>query len=173
MTSVLTLAVNIQWAIRQSAELENHMTSVERALEYSTLSPEAALEIPDKKPPPTWPSGGEISFRNVFLHYGDNCVLKNLSFDIRPKEKIGIVGRTGAGKSSVISALFRLTEFKGSILIDGVTISEIGLHDLRKQISIIPQDPVLFSGSVRYNLDPFQQFEDTQLWQVLEEVMMT
>jgi len=100
-------------------------------------------------------------------------VLKNLTFTIASKEKIGIVGRTGAGKSSIIGALFRLTEPTGTIFIDGIKINDIGLHDLRKGISIIPQDPVLFSGSVRYNLDPFEQFSDDELWRVIEEVIMS
>ncbi|OXA58099.1 Multidrug resistance-associated protein 4 [Folsomia candida] len=172
VTSTLALSVNIQWAIRQSAETTNHMASTERILEYISLSPEAPLELPEHKPPSDWPLNGEIKFNNVFLKYEDNFVLKNLNFDIHPQEKIGIVGRTGAGKSSIIAALFRLTEPEGSIFIDGVLITKIGLHDLRKNISIIPQDPVLFSGTIRYNLDPFQQFEDAMLWQVLEEVQL-
>jgi ATP-binding cassette subfamily C (CFTR/MRP) protein 4 len=97
-------------------------------------------------------------------------VLQDLSFEISAKEKIGIVGRTGAGKSSIIAALFRMTEPHGDIYIDDVRTKDIGLHDLRKNISIIPQDPVLFSGTVRYNLDPFGQFKDSELWQVLEDV---
>jgi ATP-binding cassette subfamily C (CFTR/MRP) protein 4 len=97
-------------------------------------------------------------------------VLQDLSFEISAKEKIGIVGRTGAGKSSIIAALFRMTEPDGDIYIDDVRTKDIGLHDLRKNISIIPQDPVLFSGTVRYNLDPFGQLKDSELWQILEEV---
>jgi ATP-binding cassette subfamily C (CFTR/MRP) protein 4 len=128
------------------------MTSVERALEYTKLKPEAPLECPEKKPPSDWPNQGQITFQNVFLRYEDKDVLKNLNFEVRPKEKIGIVGRTGAGKSSIISALFRLTEPQGEIIIDGVSISQIGLHDLRNAISIIPQEPQLFSGTIRYNL---------------------
>jgi ATP-binding cassette subfamily C (CFTR/MRP) protein 4 len=98
-------------------------------------------------------------------------VLKNLTFNIGAKSKVGIVGRTGAGKSSIIAALFRMTEPTGNLYIDGIEITEIGLHDLRQNISIIPQDPVLFSGSVRYNLDPFGQFNDDELWRVVEEVV--
>jgi len=125
----------------------------------------------EKLPAKDWPAAGEIEFRNVNLAYKDeDLVLKNLSFKINAREKIGIVGRTGAGKSSIVAALFRLTEARGHILIDGVTISTIGLHDLRKGMSIIPQDPVLFSGTFRYNLDPFAQFSDEQLWTVLEQV---
>lgn len=157
--------------MRQSAETENLMTSVERTIEYTKIPSEAPLESkPDKKPPPDWPSKGHIIFSNVSLAYDNKTVLEDLSFEIKAREKIGIVGRTGAGKSSISSALFRLTEPKGDIIIDGVKIKDIGLHDLRKNVLIIPQDPVLFSGSVRYNLDPFNQFQDEQLWKVLEEV---
>lgn len=93
VTSTLALSVNIQWAIRQSAETTNHMASTERILEYISLSPEAPLELPEHKPPSDWPLNGEIKFNNVFLKYEDNFVLKNLNFDIHPQEKIGIVGR--------------------------------------------------------------------------------
>lgn len=100
----------------------------------------------------------------------DPPVLRDLTFLVEPKEKIGIVGRTGAGKSSTINALFQLSETSGSIIIDGIDITEIGLHDLRPKISIIPQEPVLFSGTMRKNLDPFEEFTDSQLWKSLEEV---
>ncbi len=172
ISSLLTLMNTFQWGMRQSAETENFMTSVERALEYSKLTPEAELDSkPSSKPPNDWPNLGQVEFRNVYLNYEDDKpVLKDLSFEIRPSEKIGIVGRTGAGKSSIIAALFRMTEPEGELLIDNVDIKQIGLHDLRKNISIIPQDPVLFSGTVRYNLDPFNQFEDNDLWKVIEEV---
>lgn len=98
------------------------------------------------------------------------AVLKNLNFVIQPKEKVGIVGRTGAGKSSLISALFRLTEVQGAIVIDEIDTKNLGLHDLRSKISIIPQEPVLFSGTMRKNLDPFDEFTDNDLWKALEEV---
>lgn len=101
----------------------------------------------------------------------ENQVLKEISFCVKPSQKVGIVGRTGAGKSSLITALFRLTELSnGQIAIDGVPVSSLGLHTLRSKISIIPQDPVLFTGTLRYNLDPFDEFQDDQLWSVLDEV---
>lgn len=137
------------------------------------MESEPALEsTPDKKPRETWPEEGEVKFKNVLLRYdpAEPPVLKNLNIVIYPREKIGIVGRTGAGKSSLISALFRLAYLDGAILIDGVNISEIGLHDLRSKISIIPQEPFLFSGSLRRNLDPFDNYNDNVLWQALEEV---
>jgi len=97
-------------------------------------------------------------------------VLKKVTFEIQPRQKIGIIGRTGAGKSSIVAALFRMVETEGDIYIDGVRVKDIGLHDLRQSISIIPQDPQLFSGTVRYNLDPFDKYEDSELWQAIEEV---
>lgn len=96
--------------------------------------------------------------------------MKGLNFKIGGQEKIGIVGRTGAGKSSIIAGLFRMTEPRGDLMIDGIKVNDIGLHDLRKNISIIPQDPVLFSGTMRYNLDPFDQYPDDEIWKVINEV---
>lgn len=123
-----------------------------------------------QQPPSNWPQHGSIKFENVFLAYEDQTVLKDLTFVVGSTEKIGIVGRTGAGKSSIVQALFRLTEPKGKISIDDVLVTGIGLHDLRKNISIIPQDPVLFSGSMRYNLDPFSEYPDEDIWNALERV---
>lgn len=100
----------------------------------------------------------------------DPPVLKNLNFEIHPGEKIGIVGRTGAGKSSLISALFRLAPLEGRIIVDDIDTKQVGLNDLRQKISIIPQEPVLFSATVRYNLDPFNEYDDKKLWNALEEV---
>ncbi|CAG9863581.1 unnamed protein product [Phyllotreta striolata] len=173
VTQAIGLTGMFQWGMRQSTELENQMTSVERILEYNNIEKEGQLESdPDKKPPASWPEKGKLEFRQLFLKYfpQDPFVLKDLTFLIQPKEKIGIVGRTGAGKSSLINALFQLTDTVGDILIDDVNISGLGLHDLRSKISIIPQEPVLFSGTMRKNLDPFDEFSDSELWKVLEEV---
>ncbi|KAI8123562.1 putative multidrug resistance-associated protein lethal(2)03659 [Lucilia cuprina] len=162
-----------QWGMRQSAELENNMTSVERVLEYTNLEPEPPMETAEEsKPQEPWPSKGRVEFVNFSLRYNpnDDCILKNLNFIIEPKQKVGIVGRTGAGKSSIIQSLFRLAYNEGIIRIDGVDIESIGLYDLRSKISIIPQDPVLFSGTLRYNLDPLQEYNDEQMWQALEDV---
>ncbi|KAK7478989.1 hypothetical protein BaRGS_00029750 [Batillaria attramentaria] len=175
ITYSMTLMGLFQWGVRQSAEVENQMISVERVLEYSRLPSEGNLESDDqKKPPDDWPDKGAIQADNVCLQYFPTSpvVLKNLTFRIREKEKIGIVGRTGAGKSSLITCLFRLVEPKGSLTIDGVEITDIGLHDLRKNISIIPQDPVLFTGTLRKNLDPFYNHADDRLWAALAEVQL-
>lgn len=150
-----------QWGMRQSTELENQMTSVERVVEYSSIEHEPELEsLPDRKPAHSWPKDGKVEFKHVFLKYfpQEPFVLKDLNFTILSQGKIGIVGRTGAGKSSLINALFQLTDTVGEIIIDGINISNIGLHDLRSKISIIPQEPVLFSGTMRKNLDPFDEY---------------
>ncbi|KAG9435895.1 multidrug resistance-associated protein lethal [Apis mellifera carnica] len=173
ITQSLGLTGMFQWGMRQSTELENQMTSVERVLEYTNLESEPPFEsTPDKKPKENWPDEGKIEFQNVSMRYSptESPVLKNLNIMIYSHEKIGIVGRTGAGKSSLISAIFRLAYLDGVIKIDGVPIHEIGLHDLRSKISIIPQEPFLFSGSLRKNLDPFDNYNDDELWQALEEV---
>ncbi|KAI4497628.1 hypothetical protein M0802_007168 [Mischocyttarus mexicanus] len=144
ISQVLILCGMLQHGMRQTAEAIAQMTSVERILQFTQLS----FSWPFINPP----------------------VLKNLNFIIQPAMKIGIVGRTGAGKSSLITALFRLSEFNGAIYIDRVNIRKIGLHDLRNKISIIPQDPVLFSATLRDNLDPFNKHDDIDLWTTLEEV---
>ena len=164
-----------QWGVQKSAEFESQMTSVERIIEYSKLPQEADLSArPEDRPKDDWPQNGRIEMKNMYIFYDNSPkpVLKNLCCLIKGGEKIGIVGRTGAGKSSIIAALFRMVEPKGQILIDGIDTKSIGLHDLRKKISIIPQDPVVFTGSVRRNLDPFSEFTDQQIWNALEEVQL-
>lgn len=170
ITQVIGLTGMVQWGMRQWSEFENQMTAVERIVEYTEVVPES-LEtgtIPENN----WPQHGKIEFRRVFLRYSadDPYVLKDVSFTIVAKQKIGIVGRTGAGKSSLISALFRLAQIEGEILIDDVATKELNLHHLRSKISIIPQEPVLFSGTLRKNLDPFDEHEDDELWSALEDV---
>ncbi|XP_056630497.1 ATP-binding cassette sub-family C member 4-like [Diorhabda sublineata] len=168
ITQISQLLGSLTFGIRQWTELENNMTSLERILEYIEIKTEdkKGAEIKD------WPSRGSISYQNVSLSYEDNdsYVLKNLNFDIMPGEKIGIVGRTGAGKSSIISTIFRLYEVKGKILIDGVDIKTLSLDFLRKNIVVIPQDPILFSGTIRSNLDPLNVYQDSELWDTLDRV---
>ncbi|XP_036065584.1 multidrug resistance-associated protein 4 [Oryzias melastigma] len=173
LSYAVTLTGMFQWGVRQSAEIENMMTSVERVVEYAELESEAPWDT-DFQPPDEWPQTGTITFDRVNFSYGasEPLVLKDLSVTFASREKVGIVGRTGAGKSSLVSALFRLVEPEGKINIDGFLTSEIGLHRLRQKMSIIPQDPVLFTGTMRKNLDPFRQHTDEDLWNALQEVQM-
>ncbi|XP_038051020.1 multidrug resistance-associated protein 5-like [Patiria miniata] len=165
-----------QYTVRLAAELNARFTSVERINYYiENLQQEAPRTIKSTKPPSSWPSEGRITVRNLKMRYRQNLplVLRGLSFEIRPREKVGIVGRTGSGKSSLGVALYRLVEKAyGSIMIDGTDIGQIGLYDLRSKLSIIPQDPVLFIGTIRYNLDPTGQFNDEEVWKALEKTYM-
>jgi len=140
--------------------------------EYSESPTEAEWRsAPGNEPPPGWPSEGAISIRNYSTRYrpGLDLVVKRISLEINAHEKVGIVGRTGAGKSSVTLALFRMIEpTDGLISIDGVDICKLGLHDLRSGLTVIPQDPVLFSGTLRFNLDPFRRYTDSEIWRALE-----
>uniref|UniRef100_A0AAA9RX99 Multidrug resistance-associated protein 4 n=1 Tax=Bos taurus TaxID=9913 RepID=A0AAA9RX99_BOVIN len=173
LSLTLTLTGMFQWCIRQSAEVENMMISVERGIEYTNLEKEASWEY-EYRPPPSWPDEGWIYFINVNFRYSLDgpLVLKELEASIDTGEKCGIVGRTGAGKSSLIAALFRLSEPKGGVFIDGIWTTNIGLHDLRKKMSVAPQEPVLFIGTLRKNLDPFNEYLEEELWNVLEEVQL-
>ncbi|KAF3005742.1 hypothetical protein E8E13_006603 [Curvularia kusanoi] len=172
LSYILTIVQMIQFTVRQLAEVENNMNSTERIYHYGTqLEEEAALHT-DVQLRPTWPEHGEIIFENVEMRYraGLPLVLKGLSMHVRAGERIGVVGRTGAGKSSIMSALFRLQELAaGSITIDGMDISKIGLQNLRENLAIIPQDPTLFKGTIRSNLDPFHKKSDLELWAALRQ----
>lgn len=171
ITYALNVTQTLNWLVRMTTELETNIVAVERVKEYTEIPTEAAWEIKDKKPDQSWPDKGCVEFRDYGVRYreGLDLVLKGISCKIEPTEKIGIVGRTGAGKSSLTLALFRILEkAQGSIIVDDVDISTIGLHDLRSKITIIPQDPVLFSGTLRMNIDPFQAYTDEELWKALE-----
>lgn len=161
-------------AVRYYAETENLMTSVERVLEYTRLGSEPGYTI-KTLPPKHWPCDGHVSFKNVYMRYypGGPVVLKNLTFEIQPRNKLGIVGRTGDGKSSFISALLRMPEAEGEIFIDGVCITGVQLQESRKCISVLGQSPVLFSGSLRKNLDPLEEYTDDELWSAIKEVKLT
>ncbi|KAJ3362294.1 hypothetical protein HDU91_003500 [Kappamyces sp. JEL0680] len=169
----LSVTQTLNWMVRQSCEIETNIVSVERIKEYIELPQEAPAEIPGSAPPASWPVSGMIEFQNYSTRYRPELplVVTDLSFTVQPREKVGIVGRTGAGKSSITMALFRIIEASGGrILIDGVDVSKIGLWNLRRQLSIIPQDPVLFNGTVRQNLDPFDTVPDADVWSALEKV---
>ncbi|KAF8900175.1 ABC protein [Gymnopilus junonius] len=178
LTYISSLTQACGMLTRQTTEVENHMNSIERVVDYSRddlINQEAPHEIPETKPGPQWPQRGAIEITDLSMRYraGLPNVLHGISLSIRGGEKIGVVGRTGAGKSSVTQALLRIIEYNGSITIDGVDISRIGLRDLRTQVAIIPQDashlylPTIFSGTVRSALDPFSQYDDARLWDAL------
>lgn len=161
---------------RLSVDTETLMTAAERVLEYCALDQEPIDVAPPRRPLPETPSSfGEITFENVLMHHSPDAkslpALRHITLKIHSAEKIGIIGRTGAGKSSFIQALFRMgTLTEGRILIDGVDIAALGLTDLRSRVSVIPQDPVLFTGSVKSNLDPFGRYSDDEIMAVLDQV---
>ncbi|KAB0803714.1 hypothetical protein PPYR_00684 [Photinus pyralis] len=169
LTQYLGLMGSLQYGMRQWSELENNMISVERILELKDAEAEPIRE--SKPVPKLWPEFGRIEFVHVCLNYTkDLPILRNLNFTIQPGEKVGIVGRTGAGKTSTVAALFQLYKIEGSIIIDDVDTTKIDLKLLRTKISIIPQDPVLFNGTLRKNLDPFDECNDDVIWNALDQV---
>eukprot|EP00753_Platysulcus_tardus_P003847 PLAT12496.16.p1 GENE.PLAT12496.16~~PLAT12496.16.p1 ORF type:complete len:1587 (+),score=934.98 PLAT12496.16:2689-7449(+) len=167
----LSITQTLNWMVRMASEREVNIVSVERLKEYMRVPQEAAYRTRARLPP-SWPERGEITLSNLSLRYrkGLDFVLRNVTAAIEECEKVGIVGRTGAGKSSLLLALMRLVEAEhsGSVLIDDIDTSRVGLFDLRSRISIIPQDPVLFQGSVRFNLDPLASCDDSALWGALK-----
>lgn len=171
---VLQMIGSLQWAVRQSVEVQNLMVSVERILDYTTRVPQEPPAVTDVRPSKNWPAKGDIKFDRMSLTYPvtGQTVIKDLSFDIAAGEKVGLVGRTGAGKSSLLTALFRLVDPapNKSVVIDGVSASDIGLRDLRSALSIVPQEPYLFKGTLREQLDPFVQYDDASIWMALEAV---
>lgn len=173
LTYAVTFTENVLWLVRLYAESQQHMNSVERVKEYLEVEQEAQRIVPERRPPRGWPLRGAVEFVNYSTRYRPDLdlVLKDVSFKVAPGEKVGIVGRTGAGKSSLALALFRgLEAEKGQIIIDGIDISTIGLQDLRENITIVPQDPTLFTGTIRSNLDPFGLFSDEQIFEALRRV---
>eukprot|EP00357_Protocruzia_adherens_P030800 CAMPEP_0114996004 /NCGR_PEP_ID=MMETSP0216-20121206/14061_1 /TAXON_ID=223996 /ORGANISM="Protocruzia adherens, Strain Boccale" /LENGTH=1423 /DNA_ID=CAMNT_0002360143 /DNA_START=156 /DNA_END=4427 /DNA_ORIENTATION=+ len=179
VTLVLSYVILLQdcifWFMRSASLLETKMVSVERCHAYTRVQPEAPLEILQNRPSASWPEEGKIVFHAYSVRYRPETelVLKNIDCVINGGEKVGIVGRTGAGKSTITLALFRIIEpDRGTIVIDGVDTSKIGLRDLRKHLSIIPQDPILFSGSLRFNIDPFDEFSDAEVWTALEKACL-
>uniref|UniRef100_A0A8C0HJI4 MRP2 protein n=1 Tax=Buteo japonicus TaxID=224669 RepID=A0A8C0HJI4_9AVES len=170
VSSALNVTQTLNWLVRTSSELETNIVAVERVHEYTKVKKEAPW-VTEKRPPHGWPSKGEIQFVDYKVRYRPELelVLQGITCNIGSTEKVGVVGRTGAGKSSLTNCLFRVLEAAGgTIIIDEVDIATIGLHDLRKNLTIIPQDPVLFSGTLRMNLDPFDQYTDEEVWKALE-----
>ncbi|KAJ0161630.1 Metal resistance protein YCF1 [Colletotrichum tanaceti] len=175
MSYALQITTSLNWIVRQTVEVETNIVSVERVLEYARLPSEAPEIVKSNRPPVAWPSKGSLEFKNYSTRYreGLDNVLKNINLDIKSHEKIGVVGRTGAGKSSLTLALFRIIEpTAGHISIDQINTSSIGLLDLRRRLAIIPQDAALFEGTVRDNLDPANVHDDTELWSVLEHARL-
>uniref|UniRef100_A0A8C4EG28 Multidrug resistance-associated protein 1 n=1 Tax=Dicentrarchus labrax TaxID=13489 RepID=A0A8C4EG28_DICLA len=167
----LQLTASLTWLVRMSSDVETNIVAVERVKEYSDTEKEAEWKQESSSLPPGWPTKGCIDIRGFSLRYRHDLdpAIHNINININGGEKVGIVGRTGAGKSSLTLGLFRIIEAaEGHIFIDGVDIAQLGLHDLRSRITIIPQDPVLFSGSLRMNLDPFDSYSDEEIWRALE-----
>ncbi|KAF3988772.1 hypothetical protein FT663_03860 [Candidozyma haemuli var. vulneris] len=167
----LQITQSLNWIVRMTVEVETNIVSVERVLEYSELTPEAPEIIEDNRPPASWPAKGELIFKNYSTRYRPelDLVLKNVNLKVKPHEKIGIVGRTGAGKSSLTLALFRIIEAaEGHIEIDNLDTSKLGLQDVRHNLSIIPQDAQVFEGTIRDNLDPSGAYTDEAIWKALE-----
>uniref|UniRef100_A0AAY4BSN2 Multidrug resistance-associated protein 1 n=1 Tax=Denticeps clupeoides TaxID=299321 RepID=A0AAY4BSN2_9TELE len=167
----LQVTASLNWLVRMSSELETNIVAVERVKEYGDTEKEAEWTLEGSKPTTGWPTAGHIEICSFGLRYRDDLELaiRNINVIIEGGEKVGIVGRTGAGKSSLTLGLFRIIEAsEGEIRVDGVNIANMGLHDLRSRITIIPQDPVLFSGTLRMNLDPFDGYTDEEVWRTLE-----
>ncbi|OAQ26561.1 hypothetical protein K457DRAFT_34568 [Linnemannia elongata AG-77] len=170
LTYSLMFTGTVVWVIRSYTECEMNLNAVERVVEYMDLEAEPAAIIPGSRPPASWPHKGEIVVDHLTMKYAPDTpeVIKNISFTVKAGEKIGVVGRTGSGKSTLAISLFRFMEPAGGrIVIDGIDIGKIGLHDLRSKLTIIPQDPILFKGTLRFNLDPFNEHEDFDLWEAL------
>ncbi|CAF3349787.1 unnamed protein product [Rotaria socialis] len=177
----INLAAFFQWGVRQSAEAENFMTSAERIYEYGKLVSENDRDNNTNKvliqPSDEWPVRGTIEFKDYTFRYRPELepVLKNINLRIESQEKIGVIGRTGAGKSSLLQALFRFVDqsaITGNIYIDGIDIDHVSLNHLRSRLSVIPQVPILFCATLRYNLDPFEKFSNEECLVALEAVQL-
>ncbi|KAI8052828.1 P-loop containing nucleoside triphosphate hydrolase protein [Syncephalis plumigaleata] len=165
-----SIDAGLAWLIRMYGYVEMNMNSIERVKEYFDIEQEAPAIIEDNRVDENWPENGEVRVESLMLRYTQehDPVVQDLSFVVRPGERVGIVGRTGAGKSTLAISLFRFVEASsGRIIIDGVDISKIGLYDLRSHLTIIPQDPVLFNGTIRSNIDPFDMYDDEAIWNAL------
>ncbi|KAL8264260.1 hypothetical protein R6Q59_022390 [Mikania micrantha] len=171
----LTLNTLQGWVVWTLTNLENKIISVERIFQYSSIPSEPPLVIESNRPNDQWPSQGEVDIHHLQVRYAPHMplVLRGLTCTFNGGKKTGIVGRTGSGKSTLIQTLFRLVEpSAGQILIDGINISTIGLHDLRSRLSIIPQDPTMFEGTIRSNLDPLEEYTDDQIWEALDKCQL-
>jgi ABC-type multidrug transport system fused ATPase/permease subunit len=173
LSYALSVTQSLQWSVQMASEMESNMVSVERVREYISLESEGTRRSGLDDETENWPTSGDIKFHDAQMRYRPNLplVLKGLTIHIPGGSKVGLVGRTGAGKSSLMVALLRIVELAdGKILIDNTDISMLGLAKLRENIAVVPQDPVLFSGTIRSNLDPFEKYSDEALYDVLEQV---
>ncbi|ESW35099.1 hypothetical protein PHAVU_001G206700 [Phaseolus vulgaris] len=171
----LSLNAVLFWAVYISCFIENKMVSVERIKQFTNIPSEPAWNIKDHLPPSNWPGQGNVDIKDLQVRYRPNSplVLKGITLSISGGEKVGVVGRTGSGKSTLIQVFFRLVEpLVGKIIVDGIDISILGLHDLRSRFGIIPQEPVLFEGTVRNNIDPIGQYTDEEIWKSLERCQL-
>lgn len=173
LTSALNLTGLMSWMVRQTTELEVNMNSVERLIEYDDEPTEAPAIIQGNRPLPDWPTRGQVCVENLVVRYRPELdpVLHGISFTVGSSEKIGVVGRTGCGKSTLMMALYRIVEpWSGRVVIDSIDISTIGLQDLRSRLSLVPQDPIVFSGTIRSNVDPFSAVSnDEEIWEALKQ----
>ena len=176
MTILYAVSINLSVTamIRHGSDFSTCMTSAERAMAYAQIPPEPGQCLSEFLPK-EWPNAGGVEFQNVSLwYYKDGPkVLKNISFKVNPREKIGIVGRTGAGKSSLVAALMRLALTDGDIYVDGLNIREINVVSSRQVISVISQTPILINGTIRINLDPLGEYSDSEIWKALLQTKMT
>ena len=168
----LTLETS-QLCVRKCSDVENYMTSVERVITYTQIEQEPGYDN-HQQPPKNWPQHGQVRINNLGLVYyhGGPKTLKDITFNIDSQEKIGIVGRTGAGKSSLVAALSRMPQPTGDVIIDDVNIGDINIQSSRRAMAVITQNPVLFTTSLRMNLDPFEEHQDKELWDALEEASL-
>ncbi|KAF9935900.1 hypothetical protein BGZ67_002885 [Mortierella alpina] len=173
LTYALEFVALVNFLVREYTEIEMELNAIERITEYTVMAQEPPAVIEGRRPPAAWPTSGSIEVKDLELKYAPDLetVLKGISFTVESRQKIGVVGRTGSGKSTLALSLFRFVEpVAGSIHIDGINICDIGLDDLRSRLTIIPQDPMLFTGTIRSNLDPFSDHVDSELWEALQRV---
>ncbi|KAG0198978.1 hypothetical protein BGX28_007646 [Mortierella sp. GBA30] len=173
LTYALEFVALVNFLVREYTEIEMELNAIERITEYTVMAQEPPAVIEGRRPPAAWPTGGSIEVKDLEMKYAPDLetVLKGISFTVESRQKVGVVGRTGSGKSTLALSLFRFVEpVGGSIHIDGINICDIGLDDLRSRLTIIPQDPMLFTGTIRSNLDPFGDHVDSELWEALQRV---
>ncbi|XP_068699718.1 ATP-binding cassette sub-family C member 4-like isoform X2 [Montipora foliosa] len=173
LTYALQTLDTTQYGVRSASEVENFMTSVERVISYTKIHSEPGYSSEDR-PPESWPTDGSLTIEDLSLVYfeGGPCVLKDVNVRVFSKQKVAVVGRTGAGKSTLVSALFRMPDPVGKVIIDGVDIGSINLQEARRSMVVINQDPVLFAGTLKRNIDPLSKYSDQDLWTALEEVQL-